>query len=60
MFAADLWGEWPDGRPKAAHMFDAFYRMGYAPSRDLLQKASNVIVNGEIPVQPQVKMFLLM
>lgn len=52
--ATELWDVWPDGRSKAAHMFDAFYRMEYAPSRSLLQSASNVIVNGDISVQPQV------
>nr|XP_018671125.1 uncharacterized protein LOC100177535 [Ciona intestinalis] len=43
----------PDGRSMAAHMFDAFYRMEHAPARPLLQKASDAITDGNIPVQPQ-------
>lgn len=51
--SAELWEQWPDGRSKAAHMFDAFYRMEYAPNRSVLQTASDVIVQSAIPIQPQ-------
>lgn len=53
MLANELWDQWPDGRSKAAHMFDAFYRMEYAPNRAILQTASDVIVKSTIPIQPQ-------
>lgn len=49
----ELFEQGPDGRSKAAHMFDAFYRMEYAPNRAILQTASEVIVSSDIPIQPQ-------
>ncbi|XP_039262477.2 FAST kinase domain-containing protein 2, mitochondrial-like [Styela clava] len=53
MLSNELWDQSPDGRSKAAHMFDAFYRMEYAPNRAVLQMASDVIVKSSIPIQPQ-------
>ena len=47
-------GLYPDGRSMSAHMLDAFFRMEHAPLKPLLQQASDAIVHGSIPIQPQV------
>jgi len=46
-------GLYPDGRSMSAHMLDAFFRMEHAPLKPLLQQASDAIVHGSIPIQPQ-------
>jgi len=46
-------GLYPDGRSMSAHMLDAFFRMEHAPLKPLLQQASDAIVNGNVPIQPQ-------
>ena len=38
----------------SAHMLDAFFRMEHAPMRPLLQQASDAIIAGNVPIQPQV------
>lgn len=39
----------------ASHMFDAFYRMEYAPSRPLQLEACRAINSSTIPLLPQVR-----
>ena len=53
-FISELGNTYPDGRLMASHMFDAFYRMEYAPSRPTQLEACRAINASAVPLVPQV------